>query len=346
MENYVLVQTVTGPIRSEQLGITLMHEHLFIDIVGLWNKPTDEAKLKLAHQPISLEMIGELRYDPFSNLDNLKIENEEAATLELLKFKELGGCTIVDVSSRYIGRNPKALLSIARRTGLNIIMGCGYYVEYSYPSKLKTMPIDAVVEELILEITDGVDGTGIKPGIIGEVGVSKDMTAQEIRMLRAQARAQTKTGLPLTIHLHGWGRQAHAILDIVAEEGVDLKKVILDHMNPSFWDLEYQMSLAERGAYLEYDQIGMDYYYPNFNEQNPSDEDNATAIKRLIDSGFINNILISQDVFLKMMLTRYGGFGYSHILKNFLPRLKRHGVTEQEIETLLRINPRKVFEEI
>jgi len=206
------------------------------------------------------------------------------------------------------------------------------------------MSIDSVAEEIVHEITEGVDDTGNKPGIIGEAGISKDMTVQEIKMLRAQARAQSKTGLPLTIHLHGWGRQAHKVLDIVAEEGVDLKKVILNHMNPSYLDTEYQISLAERGAYLEYDQIGMDYYYPDFKEQNPSDDNNAKAIKNLIECGFINKILLSQDVFLKMMLTCYSGFGYSHILKNFIPRLKRIGITDEQIKNLIIKNPRKVFE--
>ena len=91
-------------------------------------------------------------------------------------------------------------------------------------------------------------------------------------------------------------------------------------MNPSFNDFEYQASLAERGAYLEYDMIGMDYFYAQAgNAQSPSDEENAKAIKELINAGYINKILLSQDVFLKMMLTRFGGFGYAHILRHFVP---------------------------
>jgi len=135
MENFTLVQTVKGPIHSNQLGITLMHEHIFIDIVGLWNNPTHESKLKLAYKPITMDMIGELRYDPFMNLDNLKIDDEEVAILELNKFKKMGGHSIVDVSSRSIGRNPNALLYVANQTGLNIIMGCGYYMEYSFTNQ-------------------------------------------------------------------------------------------------------------------------------------------------------------------------------------------------------------------
>jgi len=103
-------------------------------------------------------------------------------------------------------------------------------------------------------------------------------------------------------------------------------------MGPSWRDFDYQAGLAQRGAYLEYDMISMDYYYADQNAQCPSDEENAFAIRNLIQSGYIERILISQDVFLKMMLTSYGGFGYGYILRHFVPRLRRLGVTEDEIK--------------
>lgn len=341
MKNTV-IQTVTGPIEISKLGITLMHEHLLIDISYSWHKPTEASRLALAKAPVSPEIIGELKYDPYINLDNLQMSDIDIAAYEVMKFKELGGQTIVDATSRYNGRDPLALRSIAQRTGLHIIMGCGYFTEKSLPQKLKGMSIEDIKEETIEEITAGVDGSGIRAGIIGEVGISKDMTRQEVRLLRAQSRAQLTTNVPLTIHTYGWGRQCNEIIDIVAEEGANLKMVILDHMNPSLHDFEYQVSLLERGVFLEYDMIGMDYYYPG-EGQSPSDEENAKAIKCLIDAGYINQILLSQDVFLKMMLTQFGGNGYRHILRHFIPRLKRLGVNEQEIYTLLIKNPQRVF---
>jgi len=343
MDKKQFIQSVTGQVEIDRLGITLMHEHLLIDIIGLWHKPTQASRIALAKTPVCSEILGELRHDPFVNLDNLQMLDMEIAVSEVMKFKDQGGQTIVDVTSRYNGRDPLALRAISQRTGLNIIMGCGYYMEYSYPPELKKMSIESIVEEIIKEITEGVDESGIKAGIIGEAGVSKDMTDQEIKLLKAQSRAQAKTNVPLTIHTHGWGRQCNQILDIVEEEGANLQMIILDHMNPSLHDFEYQISLLERGVFLEYDMIGMDYYYPELDGQSPSDEENANAIKSLIDAGYINQILLSQDVFLKMMLTRYGGFGYSHILKNFVPRLKRLGVTSNHIYTLLVENPKRVF---
>jgi phosphotriesterase-related protein len=115
-------------------------------------------------------------------------------------------------------------------------------------------------------------------------------------------------------------------------------------MNPSGRDLGYQCALAERGAFLEYDMIGMDFFYADQVAQCPSDEDNAIAIAALIGRGFGRRILLSQDVFLKMMLTRYGGFGYAYLQRHFLPRLRRHGVDPQTIQDLMINNPRDVFQ--
>ncbi|MBU1304290.1 MAG: phosphotriesterase-related protein, partial [Alphaproteobacteria bacterium] len=198
--------------------------------------------------------------------------------------------------------------------------------------------------EIVQEATVGVDGTDIKIGLIGEIGVSADFTAEEEKSLRAAARAQVRTGLPLMIHLPGWFRLGHKVLDIAEEEGAELRHTVLCHMNPSHDDLAYQQELASRGAFLEYDMIGMDFFYADQQVQCPSDEEAARAIVKLVEQGAIDRILLSHDVFLKMMLTRYGGNGYAYILKHFLPRLKRHGLSDRQLEILMRDNPRSVFE--
>ncbi len=338
-----MVQTVTGPISVDELGVTLMHEHLILDNSALWERPASPAWAALAEAPLRLEMLGDLRHAPFLCRDNLVLADVAECSDEVRRFRELGGRTIVELTSADNGRDPQGLREIARRTGTNIIMSSGYYLEHTYPPALREMGVDDLAERLIEELTVGVEGTGIRAGIIGEAGISKDMTALEVKMLKAQARAHVRTGIPLTIHTHGWGRQCHAILDVVAGEGADLRGVILDHMNPSLHDLDYQTSLLERGAYIEYDMIGMDYYYPHVDGQSPSDPENADAVKRLIDVGFIRQLLLSHDVWLKMMWVRYGGFGYGHILKNFIPRLLRLGVGREQIDVLLRENPRQVF---
>lgn len=140
----------------------------------------------------------------------------------------------------------------------------------------------------------------------------------------------------------GWERLAHRVLDIVESEGADLRHTVLCHMNPSLHDHEYQRSLADRGAFLEYDMIGMDYFYADQQARSPCDEENAIAICKLVEDGYVNCVLMSQDVFLKMILTRYDGFGYVYILKHFVPRLKRHGMNQAMIDRILVENPRRV----
>jgi phosphotriesterase-related protein len=114
-------------------------------------------------------------------------------------------------------------------------------------------------------------------------------------------------------------------------------------MNPSHDDSTYQARLGDRGAYLEYDMIGMPYLYPG-EGQSPSDDEAARAIARLVDAGFGDRIVLSSDVFLKMMLSAFGGMGYAHVLERFVPRLRRHGVGEDDIERMLADNPRALFE--
>ncbi len=281
--------------------------------------------------------------DPFVNLDNCALQDEQLAAAELGLAVELGCRTVVDPTCSGIGRNPLALQRIARTAGVNVVMGAGYYLQASHPPELARMSEDAIADAIVCEALEGVDGSGVRIGLIGEVGVSADFTPDEQKSLRGAARAARRTGLPLMVHLPGWVRHAHRVLDMVEQEGAELRHTVLCHMNPSCDDFVYQTSLAERGAFLEYDMIGMDFWYADQGVQCPSDEENARAIARLIQAGFVKRLLLSQDVFLKMMLTRYGGFGYGYLLRHFIPRLQRHGVPDDAIRTMLVENPRDVF---
>ncbi|MGF6232822.1 phosphotriesterase-related protein [Inquilinus ginsengisoli] len=342
------VMTVLGPIPVAAMGVTLMHEHILLDTSSWWRRPCCASHIALAEKPIDITMIGELRMNPFLNRDNCFLLDTDLAVEELGKFAELGGATVVDPTCLGIGRDPEALQRISRRTGLNIVMGAGYYLGQSHPAEVRTMDADTIAEMIVRDVggappPEDDDAPVIPAGLIGEIGVSKDFTAEEEKSLRGAARAARRTGVPLSIHLPGWERLAHRVLDVIEEEGADLRHTVLCHMNPSHSDLTYQRALADRGAFLEYDMIGMDYYYADQKAQSPSDEENARAIVSLIESGHEDRLLLSQDVFLKMMLTRYGGFGYGYILKHFVPRLRRHGVDRATIDRLLIDNPRRVF---
>ena len=335
--------TVAGPIPAAALGVTLMHEHLLNDCRCWWHQPKEPGRARLACDPVHPGILGELRMDPFANLSNCTLDDERLAVAELADVVALGGRTVVDPTCQGIGRDPRALLRISQATGLNVIMGGGFYLQASHPERVRGMAAADIADEIVREAVSGVADTGIRIGLIGEIGISGDFTAAEEKSLRGAAQAQRRTGLPLMVHLPGWFRHGHRVLDVVAEEGGALRHTVLCHMNPSGGDPAYQVALAERGAFLEYDMIGMDFWYADQGVQCPSDEDNARALMGLIGRGCLDRLLLSQDVFLKMMLTRNGGFGYAYLQRHFLPRLRRHGATPDQIEQMMVTNPRTVF---
>ncbi|TVQ33994.1 MAG: phosphotriesterase [Geminicoccaceae bacterium] len=336
------VMTVLGPIAADQLGVVLPHEHVLNDVRCWWHPPKEAERQHLATSPVHIGILGELRQDPFVNLHNCALDDEPLAMAELSAFRHAGGQTVIDPTCRGIGRNPEALQRIARATGLHLVMGAGYYLETSHPPEVAAMSVDAIADEIVEEALDGVNGVRI--GLIGEIGVSADFTAAERKSLRAAARAQARTGLPLMVHLPGWFRLGCEVLDMIEAEGGDAQHTILCHMNPSFADADYQRACAARGAFVEYDMIGMDYFYADQGVQCPSDEEVAVAIDQLVADGFGHKLLLSQDVFLKTMLMAYGGNGYAHVLRHFVPRLRRHGLSEAAIRAMLVDNPRAVFD--
>jgi phosphotriesterase-related protein len=338
-----MVRTVLGPIPVDAMGVTLMHEHILLDTSSWWKRPCCASDIGFAEQPLDISMIGDLRMNPFLNRDNCGLLDVKVAIEELAHFVEYGGRTVVDPTNLGIGRDPSALQRVSRRTGLNIIMGAGFYLEASHPDYVRDMTIDSIAEAIATDCGVSDDDPEVCAGIIGEIGISKDFTPNEEKVLRGAARASKMSNAPLTIHLPGWERLAHRVLDVVENEGADLRHTVLCHMNPSLHDHKYQRSLADRGAFIEYDMIGMDYFYADQQAQSPCDEENAIAICKLVEDGYLNSVLMSQDVFLKMMLTRYGGFGYGYILKHFAPRLRRHGMNQSTINHILVENPRRVF---
>ena len=333
------VATVTGPVPRDRLGVTLMHEHILNDCTCWWRGRDPDFVSPIRDLPVSASILSRLKNDPFACRDNCALDDEDLAVAELLHFAKVGGATVVDPTCRGIGRSPEALRRISKATGLNIVMGSGYYLQSSHPPELAAMSAEDIARELIAEHRDGVGPQSVPTGLVGEIGVSADFTPDERKSLRGAAMAAVDTGLPLMIHLPGWERLAHEVLDAVAAEGQPLDRVILCHMNPSWFDRGYQRALAERGAFLEYDMIGMDYWYDDQQVQCPSDEDCAGAIAALCRDGYLDRLLLSQDVFVKMMLTPFGGNGYAHVQRHFLPRLLRHGLGEVELERLMVANP-------
>lgn len=339
----VQVNAVLGPVPADKLGTTLTHEHLICDWTKALRKPQCAVDRGVFARRVDPSIRWLLTEDPSCCYDNARLEDTAAAVDELQCFIDAGGRTVVDCTNGDIGRNPRALREISVRTGLNIVMGSGWYVHRYHDRGTALATAAELCAQILAEFAHGVGDTGARPGVIGEIGVSPEFTEAEEVRLRAAARAQLALGVPLLIHLPGWQRRAFEVLDIVlTEEGVAPEAVVLCHMDPSGEDVVYQREVADRGVWLEFDMIGMSNYFPG-EGQSPAPEQTAAAIARLVAAGHASRLLLSHDLSLKNMWTRNGGNGLGYVPRLFLPRLQRHGVPGGVTADLLTANPRRLF---
>jgi len=322
------------------MGVTLPHEHIFADSGSFWSKPSHEDEMRYVDSTISMNMIGFLLRNMLACKNNLILDDPETEARELLRFKALGGKTIVEMTNRGLSPKPLALRDLSTKLGLNIIAGCGHYLAQTHPPDVANKSVDQLAEDIIGDIRLGIDGTDVRPGIIGEIGTSHPLFESEKKALRAAARAHKATELAVSVHMAWRGKHALEVLNILKSEGMDPAKIIIDHMddmeNVSF---EYQKAVAEQGAYIELDSFGQENYVDSDNFIHPRDVERVAAVVRLIDSGYLDRILISQDVYLKMYLRTYGGYGYDHIIRTIVPMLRRQGVTDSEIHRIMVDNP-------
>jgi phosphotriesterase-related protein len=261
---------------------------------------------------------------------------------EVGRLAALGGQTIIEATGLGAGRDLRALQEISSRTGVTIIGGTGYYLDGAQPDEVKGLSPDAIAQHILDDLAHGEHD--IRPGISGEIGVGEPFTPHEESSLRGAFIAQRETGLPMQVHLPAWFRTGDQVLDLAEEHGVDPSFVVLCHMGPSGDDPDYQERMLRRGAYVQYDMVGMEVYYADQGVQCPSDEQNARWLVRLIERGYGAQLLVSQDVFLKSLLRRHGGPGYGHVLQYFVPRLRRLGLDDDGVDQLLVRNPRALFE--
>jgi len=305
------VMTVSGPIPPDKLGVTLPHEHTGL---FLWHVPN--------------------RWDHWElTPDELLIADE------LREFRRRGGGAIVDLTPQGVGRDPERLRRLASRTGLHVVMGTGWLSEAYYPAeaRIDRRSVDDLADALVVEVRDGVGETGIRPGIIGEIGVDKPwVSALEERVHRAAARAAMATGLAISTHAL---RSAAGLaqLRIFEEEGVDPQRVVIGHAD-SYPVLDHYLAILERGANLEFDLIG----------QHDSGEEGASArlvelVVELLERGHVGQLLLSQDVSHNRALKANGGHGYAYLQQHFLPTLRTAAVGEGEIARMTVDNPRRIL---
>jgi phosphotriesterase-related protein len=306
------VQTVLGRVDPAELGWVLPHEHTAIALWHIANRWD----------------YWELRRD------------EPVIVEELAAFRQAGGGALVDLTLDGVGRDPEWLARLARTTGLHIVMGSGWYRGAHYPVEtlVDRRSVDSLADEIVRDATDGVGETGIRAGIIGEIGTDKPwISAQEERVHRAAARAARRTGLAITTH----AVQSTVGLDqltVFEAEGADLSRVVVGHAdsNPS---LDYHLAIVERGASVEFDFLGM-----SFTALERHGEGRIVDILReLLSRGHVERILLSQDVCHDSQLRRYGGNGYTYLAETFLPHLRSAGVSDAEIRTITVDNPRRLL---
>ncbi len=339
-----LVQTVLGPVPPGELGPTTTHEHLLIDFRCMFNPPEEASERFKAFAPVTMRNLGWVRYNPFRNLDNLEVLDEELAVFETLQFKAQGGSAIVDATTFGIGRDPRALARISRLTGVNIVMGAGYYVDAVHPADMDNRTESELGEEMTAQLTTGVDDTGIRAGIIGELGCSWPLTDNERKVLAGGAMAQQATGAAILIHPGRNIRSPFEIIDTLAESGADTSRVIMGHLDRTVLETDALLELAERGTYLEYDLFGWETsYYPLGDIDIPSDAQRIGFIKLLVDAGCADRIVLAHDVFAKSRLTKYGGHGMGHILENIVPRMIEAGISQEDVHKMIVENPARVL---
>lgn len=338
MKGYI--QTVTGSVKKEDMGLTLPHEHLFNDLSGVVDEPFYEFSHVLVDKKVSADIQWGLKYDPYCCCDNMDKKPIEDVIFELNNFKELGGRTIVDATgSSSIGRDIRKLRQVAEITGINVVASSGLYIE-KFEGKRLADDIDAMAKIIDDELNVGIDGTDICAGMIGEIGVSPFFTDGEKNSLRAAAIAQNgNPHVSMNIHMPGWQRRGDEVLDILLTEmGCNPAKISLAHSDPSGKDIDYQCKMLDRGVWLEFDMIGLDISFPKEGAA-PSVMDTVEAVATLIERGYGSQIVLSHDVFLKQMWAKNGGNGWGFVPNVFLSLLAQRGIDKSIIKKLCVDNP-------
>jgi phosphotriesterase-related protein len=228
-------------------------------------------------------------------------------------------------------------------------MGTGYYIGPSFTPEMKmsSRSEQDIADEYIKDVMDGVGNTGIKAGIIGEIGMSWPIAPEERKALRAAGMAQPETSAAINVHPGIYRDAPFECIKILEETDADLNRVVVSHVERSFpiTDRASRARLAEKGCYLEIDLFGTDGVRFNprmFPYDIPNDATRLNIVTELIEDGFLNQILISQDVCFKVQFRSYGGGGYSHILDYVVPRMPARGMNQEQIDTILIENPRRI----
>lgn len=303
-EHAATLRTVTGPLPAGSVtGAVLPHEHLVLDL-----RRAADREARLApdeHGPAVAAELAELR----SEFD-------------------LG--LVVDLTCRGMGRDAAALAALSSTSRVPVIAATGWYYEPFHPPEVEHGDVPELTERLLADLADGMDGSGVRPGVLGEVGTHGEWpTPQEERVLRAAADAALHTGLSVATHAH-LGRGGLAQLEVLTSRGLPPHRISIGHQD-LLDDPETHQELARAGAYVAFDTVGKQSYQ--------SDETRLRLLLTLLERGFAERVLLSNDVSRHGYLRSSGAGGYGAVFRSFLPALRAHGVDAATLRTLTRDNP-------
>ena len=329
-----MITTVLGEIDENELGVVSSHEHIFIDMRNCVDITGNEPKI--FHEKFKAEYRAEVHLDPYAILDNALQDGIENAVYELEYFKAFGGNTIIDCTLDEIGRNPLALQEVAKRTGVNIIAGCGHYYHKAHAPYVKDATVAQLAEEIRCDILQGIKGTDIKAGIIGEIGTSAVISDDEKKVLTSAGIVGAETNKAIHIHTDLYTENGFEIIDILTREGVKTEKICIDHID--VWlRPDYIRRLLDKGVYVEFDNFGKEFFVSK-ERRFAYDLERVQLLKRLLDEGYGKQILVCNDICLKSMWKQYGGLGYAHILRGVKQMALENGIDENTYLSLLRDN--------
>ena len=334
------VQTVRGLIDPSELGQTLMHEHV------LWDLRTPEIRAKNDLGPeLSMRNIFQMAYGETYSPRNMLFDDVAIAIDELQMMRDVGGQTVVELTCGGIRPDPKGLAQVSEGTSVNIVMGCGYYVEEYQDPANKTRSVDDFAAEIAAQVLEGAWGTSVRSGIIGEIGTTTPWGELERTVLKGAILAQQETGACLNIHP---GRHEDLPLEIaqfVIANGGDPARTVISHIDRTIFDEDRLLALADTGVTVEFDLFGVEYAYYKLNTgiDMPNDAGRLEHIRTLIDAGHLDRVVISHDICFRTRLVNFGGHGYGHIFRNVVPMMKRREYSDAEITAILVENPKRLL---
>jgi len=332
--------TVLGPVDADALGVALLHEHLWMDA-----RP-----LQAVHGYVSgseaawdVAAAAEARWNPGVHPGNYRLADVDLVVAELAPFVAAGGRTIAEMTPPSLGRNPARVREIAERAGIHEIQGTGQYLEAVHKPWVAEATEAEIALGMVRDAAEGIDDTGVRAGIYGEIGTSNPIAPAERRVLRAVGAASRETGLAVSVHVHPWGYEGSTVLDELVGAGADPERVILGHLTTAIDRPDDISRLIDRGAVIGFDLFGFDHSLLGPGRYPPSDHDAARFVAGLVGAGHRDRLILSQDVGVVSRLRRYGSWGYGHLLEHVVPILRGFGLTDDDLDAILVRTPARLL---